>query len=316
MNEPSTSATVASDVVVSSEDAARSYPSASRARLRQLHVQWKLITRNNLQKICIAYILALLFVSIFAPWIVPHPESIRGAVDATSSLQAPSWSHPFGTDEFGRDVFSRVVYGARLSVGAGLLTILISVAIGSTVGAIAASLGGWADEVIMRLSDIVRAFPALVLAVVIAAYWGGSLRMAIIALAVAWWPAYARLLRGTAVSVRERPYIRAAQSIGVSRTKITFAHILPGSMGPVIVSASLDVGLAILALASMSFLGVGAQPPTPEWGLMINMSRQYFLGAWWYMAFPGLAITVTVLAFSILGDGLGVVLNPKTRGRG
>lgn len=292
------------------------YVSASAARFRQIRFQWHVLTRNPLQKVAVIYIVLLTSIAIFAPYIIPYPESVVGTVNQEEILKAPSWSHLFGTDEFGRDIFSRVLYGARISVVAGLITVALAMGIGAPLGVLAAGLRGIVDEIIMRFCDIVLSFPVVVLAIVIAAYWGGSLRNAVIALAVTWWPYYARMVRGVAVSVRERPYVRAAESIGTSRPVIIFRHILPSSIGPVSVMASLDLGFVILALASLSFLGVGAQPPTPEWGLMINDSRSYFLSAWWYMAFPGLAITLTVLAFNILGDGLDEVINPKTRGRG
>ncbi|MBN1319824.1 MAG: ABC transporter permease [Thermoleophilia bacterium] len=295
--------------------AAPVYLTAGRARWRQFRLQWHVLTRNVLQKIAIIYIALLVLVAITAPYIAPHPESIAGTASAGEVLQAPSWSHLFGTDEFGRDIFSRVLYGARISLMAGVVTVFLSVAIGSVLGVIAAGMRGIVDDVIMRVTDVFLSFPMIVLAIVIAAFWGAGLRNAIIALAVCGWPFYARLVRGSAVSVRERPYVRAAQSIGASQRSIIFRHILPGSIGPVLTMASLDLGGIILMLAGMSFLGVGAQPPTPEWGLMINESRTYFLNAWWYMAFPGIAISLTVLAFNLLGDGLNEVVNPRTRGR-
>ena len=255
-------------------------------------------------------------VAITAPWIAPHPESIAGTPSPTEVLQAPSWSHLFGTDEFGRDLFSRILYGARISLIAGVATTLLSVIVGAFLGVLAAGMRGAVDEIIMRFCDIFLSFPMIVLAIVIAAFWGSGLTNAIIALSVVGWPFYARLIRGTAVSVRERPYVRAAQALGASRASIIFRHILPSSLGPVLTMASLSVGSTVLMLSAMSFLGVGAQPPPPEWGLLINQSRTYFMTAWWYMVFPGIAITLTVLAFNLLGDGLNEVVNPRTRGRG
>lgn len=292
-----------------------SYPSATRARLRQLRLQWRVLVRNTLQKAAAIYIVILMSLAVFAPYVIPYPDAIQGKVHEEIILAGPSWAHPFGTDEFGRDIFSRVLYGARLSALAGLLTVALAVGIGATLGVVAAGLGGIVDDVIMRFVDIMLSFPTVVLAIVIAAFWGGSLQTAIIALAISWWPYYARLVRGAAVSVRERPYVRAAESIGTSKVFQIFRHILPGSIGPMLVAATLDIGFVILSLAALSFLGVGAQPPAPEWGLMITQSRTFFLQAWWYMTFPGIAITLTVLAFNILGDGLGEVLNPKIRGR-
>jgi peptide/nickel transport system permease protein len=287
--------------------AATDHPSAFRARLHQYRLQWHVLTRNKLQKVAVIYIGILLFLAIFSPYIVPYPDAIAGAVHEKET---------FGTDEMGRDIFSRVLYGTRISVTAGLVTVGLSVLIGATLGVIAAGFGGVVDEVIMRVVDVMLSFPTVILAIVIAAFWGGSLQTAVLALAISWWPYHARLVRGTAVTVRERPYVRAADSIGTSKIVQIFRHILPASVGPLMVTASLDIGYVILSLAALSFLGVGAQPPSSEWGLMITQSRTYFMQAWWYMAIPGIAITLTVLAFNLVGDGLGEVLNPKTRGRG
>ncbi len=304
-------ATVSSPTV-----AGKAYPTAAQARWRQFRLQWHVLVRNKLQKAAVVYLGIVVLAAILAPWIVPHADAVSGTVHANDVLSGLSLSHPFGTDEMGRDIFSRVVYGARYSIGAAVLTVGIAVAIGATLGVLSAGFGGLVDELIMRFCDIMLSFPTVVLAIVIAAFWGGSLTTAIFALAVSWWPYYARLVRGSAISVRERPYVRAARSIGTSKLVQIFRHILPGSVGPMLVGASLDIGMVMLALAALSFLGVGAQPPIPEWGLLITQSRTYFMEAWWYMAFPGIAITLTVLAFNVLGDGLGEVLNPKTRGRG
>jgi len=292
------------------------YPTAVRARLRQMRQQWHVLTRNNVQKAAVIFIALLCVAGVLAPYIVPYPDSITGKVVESEILEPPSWSHPFGTDEFGRDIFSRVLYGIRVSLAASVIVISIAIGLGATFGVIAAGARGIIDEVIMRITDIFLAFPVAVLAIVITSFWGGSLRNAIIALGISWWPWYARLVRGTALSIRERPYVRAARALGTSPLRIMFSHILKNSLGPTLVLASLDMGAVILMLATLSFLGLGAQPPTPEWGLMINQSRTYFLSAWWYMAFPGAAITLTVLSFSIVGEGLGEVLNPKGRGRG
>jgi peptide/nickel transport system permease protein len=274
------------------------------------------LTRTANAKVAAAFIALLVVAAIIAPYIVPDMKSVTGATYGDRILQAPSWSHPFGTDEFGRDMLSRVIYGTRISLAAAAITIGLAVLIGASLGAIAAGVRGKTDDVIMRIVDIFLSFPVVVLAIVIASLWGGSLTTAVVALAVSWWPSYARLVRGVAVSVRERPYVRAAVSIGTPRRTIIFRHILPSSIGPTLVQASLDFGVVILSLAALSFLGVGARAPTPEWGLMINQSRTYFLGAWWYMAFPGIAISLTVLSFNMLGDAVGEVLNPRLRGRG
>jgi peptide/nickel transport system permease protein len=255
-------------------------------------------------------------VAVLSPYVVPYPGSITGDVDLVGRLAPPSLSHLFGTDEFGRDIFSRVLYGARISLVAAGLTVGFALLVGVSLGAIAAGVGGAVDEVIMRIADVFLSFPQMVLGIVIAAFLGPSIPNVILALVIAWWPWYTRLVRGVAVSVRQRPFVLAAETIGTSRRAIIFRHILPSSVGPTIVQASLDLGWVILAMSSLSFLGLGAQPPTPEWGLMVATSRAYFLESWWYMFFPGAAITLTVLAFNVLGDGLGDVLNPKSRGQG
>jgi len=309
-------ATVVGATVIGATVIGATNPTAARSRLRQTRLQWHVLTSNIMQKAAFGFIALLCLTAILAPYVVPYPAAIGGQVSMNEILEAPSWTHPFGTDEFGRDIFSRVLYGVRVSLMASVIVISIAIGLGSAFGVIAAGVGGIVDEVIMRTTDIFLAFPVAVLAIVITSFWGGSLRNAIIALGISWWPWYARLVRGTALSIRERPYVIAARALGTSPLRVMFSHILKNSLGPTLVLASLDMGAVILMLATLSFLGLGAQPPTPEWGLMINQSRTYFLSAWWYMAFPGLAITLTVFSFSILGEGLGEVLNPKSRGQG
>lgn len=308
--------TAATGTSISTGGEERVVRSARRARLRQWRLSFHVLTRNGLQKFALGYLIALVLVAIFAPYIVPYPDAIRGVAHPNEVLQAPSWSHPFGTDEFGRDLFSRVLYGARISLTASVLVMVIAIGLGSALGVLAAGLRGIADEVIMRITDVFLSFPVIILAIIITAFWGGSLKNAILAMGVSWWPWYARLVRGQALSVRERPFVKAAECIGTSKINIIFGHILKSCTGPTLVNGSLDLGYVMLSLAALSFLGLGAQAPTPEWGLLINQSREYFLSAWWYMAFPGLAISVTVFAFSLLGEGLGEVFNPKIRGRG
>jgi len=228
-------------------------------------------------------------------------------------LLPPSAGYWFGTDELGRDIFSRVLYGTRISLMAGLLAVGLSLLIGIPLGAIAGASAWYIDESIMRITDIFLSFPGLLMAIAIAAILGPSLQNAIIAISVSWWPWYTRIVRGQAISLRERQFVKAAQAIGTPHFKIIFSHIIPNCIAPVIVQASMDIGGVILTIAALSFLGLGAQPPTPEWGLMIATSRTYFLSAWWYSFFPGMAILITVLVFNLLGDGLREVLDPKTR---
>jgi peptide/nickel transport system permease protein len=205
------------------------------------------------------------------------------------------------------------MFGTRISLNTALLAVGISMLIGIPLGAIAGASEWYIDESIMRITDIFLSFPNLLLAIVIAATLGPSLQNAIVAIAVSWWPWYTRIVRGQAISLRERQFVKAAQAIGTPHYKIVFRHIIPNCVAPVIVQASMDVGGVILTIAALSFLGLGAQAPTPEWGLMINTSRTYFLTAWWYSFFPGMAIFVSVLVFNLLGDGLREVLDPKTR---
>lgn len=286
---------------------------ALRARTREAGVKSRLLLRNNLAKACVAFIVLEVLIAIVAPLVVPFPEDIGGAVHLEDKLQAPSLSHFFGTDEFGRDIFSRVLYGARISLGAAAAAVGLALLVGIPLGALAGGIGGVTDDIIMRICDVFLSFPSVLLAIAIAVFLGPSLQNAILAIVISWWPWYTRILRSQAVSLKERQFVRSAQAIGTKRRTIVFRHIVPNSLGPLIVQASLDFGYVILTLAALSFLGLGAQSPTAEWGLMVNTSRNYFLNAWWYMVFPGMAITLTVLAFNILGDGVREVLDPKSR---
>lgn len=286
---------------------------ALKPRWREFRLRFHLLNKNSLVRIALIVILVEVIIAIVAPWIAPHSAAIRGATEPSHKLLPPSATYFFGTDELGRDIFSRVLYGTRISLGAAFVTVALALLIGVPLGALAGSLGRVVDDVIMRITDIFLSFPSLLMAIAIAAFLGPSLRNAMLACAISWWPWYTRIIRGQAISIRERQFVRASRAIGTPTRKIIFSHILPNCLGPIIVQASLDFGGVILTVSALSFLGLGAQAPTPEWGLMINTSRNYFLGAWWYMLFPGLAIVITVLVFNLLGDGLREILDPRTR---
>jgi peptide/nickel transport system permease protein len=287
--------------------------SVIRPKLKELKLSFYLLNKNALTRAAFIILILLVLLAILAPWVIPFPDHIFTGNDPANSLRPPSSINLFGTDELGRDIFSRVIYGTRISLQAAIVTVFFAVIIGSTLGAIAGSKGGWIDEIIMRITDIFLSFPPLLLSITIAALMGPSLMNAKIAIVIAWWPWYTRLVRGQAISIKEKQFSKAAETIGTSQATIIFKHIVPNCISPVIIQASMDMGAVILSLAGLSFLGLGAQPPTPEWGLMINTSRNYFMTAPWYSLFPGIAIFITVLSFNLLGDGIREILDPKTR---
>ncbi len=270
----------------------------------------RFLVNNRLNLIGVIVVGLFLFLAVFGELLAPHDPY---AADITNSkLLGPSLSHPMGTDELGRDLLSRIMTGTRISVQVALIVLGFAVTFGTTVGLIAGYWGGWVDEVLMRLTDMFLAFPALILAVAIAASLGRNLRNTMIALATVFWPWYARLVRAQVLSIKEREFVQAAHSIGLSNSRIMLRHILPNAASVIIIQLTLDVGFAILATSSLSFIGLGAQPPSPEWGTMMSTARNYFRDAWWYMAFPGLALTLTVMAFNLLGDGLQDALDPRS----
>jgi peptide/nickel transport system permease protein len=226
----------------------------------------------------------------------------------------PSVPHLFGTDSLGRDLLARVLFGAQTSLTMGILVVVIAVLIGTPLGALAGFYGGWLDELIMRVTDIFLAFPPLLLAVAIAAALGPGYLNAVVAIALTWWPWYTRLVRAQAISLREREFVDAARGMGVSNLKIIRRHILPNVLTPVLVQSTVDIGSAILTVAGLSFIGLGPQPPTPDWGVMVNEGRLFVQsGRWWLVTFPGLAIFLTALAFNLLGDGVRDASDPRTR---
>ncbi len=285
----------------------------AKRKLKVLNEYIYLLRKNKLSFTALIIILSLVVIAIITPIIAPFPSHIYGDVNPQDKLLAPSRVYFLGTDEVGRDLFSRVLYGTRISLLGSLIAVAMGLLIGVPLGLMAGYYGGFIDEIIMRIVDMFLSFPPLLLAMAIAAFLGPSLQNAILALIIAWWPWYTRLIRGQVVSIKEREFVRAAHAIGTPSWQIMFKHILPNCISPIIVQASMDLGGIILTLAALSFLGLGAQAPTPEWGLMLTTSRKYFLNAWWYSTFPGMAIFITVLSFNLLGDGLREILDPKTK---
>lgn len=237
------------------------------------------------------------------------------AMNADESFQPPSRRHYFGTDELGRDIYSRVIHGTRLTLGAGLGVVLLSVIVGTSLGLVAGFWGGKTDIITMQVADLFMAFPGLILAMAIVAFLGRNLTNAMTALAVTWWPQYARLARGQVLAVRSLPFIEAARAMGAADGRILRRHVLPSVSSPILIKATLDVGLAILLTSGLSFLGLGAQPPSPELGNMVTAGRIHLLTAWWYATMPGFMIFAIVLSLNLLGDGIRDLLDPTLRGR-
>ncbi|MGN7736234.1 ABC transporter permease [Ensifer sp. 22564] len=254
--------------------------------------------------LALAIVLLFVLVALFAPWIAPYPVQGAGGPNVVAKLSPPSAEYWLGTDHLGRDILSRIAYGTRVSLTNGMLIVAFSLLIGLPIGLAAGYFGGWVDEALMRGTDVFLAFPALLLAVLMAAALGPGFLNSVIAVAVTWWPWYARLARSEVLVLRGQPYVEAAQLSGVSHWRIILRHILPATGRPLTVQAALDVGPALLTAAALSFLGLGVLPPTADWGQMVDAGRKFFPARWWYSAMPGLTIFVIALAFSVLGDAL------------
>ncbi|MBI4277491.1 MAG: ABC transporter permease [Armatimonadetes bacterium] len=266
------------------------------------------LLRDRVAVIAGIVMLVALAVALLAPVIVPHDPF---APEPMVRLQSPSATHWFGTDELGRDVFSRVLFGARISLQIALITVSLAVVVGSTFGLIAGYFGAWVDQLIMRVTDIFLAFPGLVLAMALSAALGPSVQHIAVALGLVWWPGYARLMRGQVLSVRSQLYVEASRAVGGSAARILVRHVLINAFDPVAVRATMTSGYAILSGAALSFIGLGAQPPMPEWGVMVAGARFYILDAWWYPTLVGAAIFVTILAITVFGDGLQDAVDPR-----
>jgi peptide/nickel transport system permease protein len=284
------------------------------SQIRSFKLMVYTLSRSPLSVIGFCFVSVFLIIVLIGPMIITYPGDIKGTLHMDQKLRPPSSKHPFGTDEVGRDIYSRVIMGTRLSFQIGLIIIFIAMGIGVPLGIIAGYVGGWLNEIIMRVTDIFLSIPGLLLALAIVGALGPGIKNAMLALSIVWWPGYVRLVQGKTLSLREESFVEAVKSIGASRLRIIFSHILPNCTSPIIVKASMDMGMAILFAANLGFIGVGVQPPEPEWGAMISTGRNYLPDHWWMATFPGLAILITVLGFNLLGDGLRDVLDPQSRG--
>lgn len=294
-------------------DAARAVPRVAKKAVRSespTRLALRHLARNRAAMAALGVTIFMVVVSVLAPVLAPYDPLV---IDPMGSLQPPSIEHPMGTDPIGRDVLSRVMYGGRISLVVGLVSVGISLSIGVILGLLAGYSGGAVDNVVMRLMDMMLAFAGILLALTIVAVLGPGLVNVMLAVGIAGIPNFARLVRGSVLSAKENLYVEAARNIGARSGRIIFRHILPNVAAPVIVLATLAYGWAILSAASLSFLGLGAQPPTPEWGIMLSDGRGYMREALWVTFFPGLAIMLTVLAANILGDGLRDALDPRQR---
>ena len=265
--------------------------------------------RHRLAMVGFTIVAALVVVGLFGRALAPYDPL---GMDFGALFAPPSWTHPFGTDEFGRDIFSRVLYGARVSLQVAFIAVGISGTAGVLLGLTAGFLGGWVDELIMRIMDVLFAFPAVLLAITIMAILGRGVGNAMIAIAIVYVPIFARVTRGAVISVRGREYVTAARALGKSPFGIMLRHVLPNALGPIIVQTSLSLAFAILAEAALSFFGLGTQPPDPSWGRMLSEGRGFLRQAPWMGIFPGLAIMVSVMGFNFLGDGLRDLLDPRS----
>ncbi|GAV26282.1 peptide ABC transporter permease [Carboxydothermus islandicus] len=271
----------------------------------------KRLLKNKAAVVGLIIVLLLSFTAIFAPVLAPYDPIKDGSLQ--NRLKAPSSEHLLGTDKLGRDILSRIIFGARISVEIGVISVGLALIVGTLMGLTAGYYGGFLDSILMRIVDIILAFPSILLAIAITSVLGPSLNNAMIAVGIVMVPSFARVVRSTVLSLKEMEFVEAARAVGANDFTILFRHILPNSMAPIIVQGTMNIGTAILDAAGLSFLGLGAQPPTPEWGAMLVDARELLVKAPWVAFFPGLAIMLTVLGFNLLGDGLRDALDPRLK---
>jgi peptide/nickel transport system permease protein len=277
---------------------------------RKLH---RFLIKNRLNLVGVVIVVGFVFLSAFGTLLAPYDPNAQDILN--SKLLAPSWAHPFGTDELGRDLLSRIMAGTWISLKVAVVVLFFAVTVGTLIGSISGFVGGMVDEILMRFTDMFLAFPAFVLAIAIAASLGKDLTNTMIALSTVFWPWYARLVRAQVLAIKQRDFVDAARSIGLAPSRLLIKHILPNAISVVIIQVTLDVGYVVLATSSLSFIGLGAQPPLPEWGTMMATARNSMREAWWYITFPGVALALTVFAFNVLGDGLQDALDPRSTRR-
>lgn len=269
--------------------------------------------RNPLGALGLFLLVSMVLVAVFAPQIATHDPT---QFNTAERMQPPSAEHLFGTDVTGRDIFSRVVYGSRISLRVAVIVLAIAVTIGAALGAAAGYSGGLVDEILMRVTDVFLAFPSMILAMAVNAGLGAGIGSAMLAVGLAWWPGYARTIRGQVIAAKNNPYVDAARSLGASHWRVLVRHVLPNCISPTIIQVTLDAGYVVLTTAGLSFIGLGAQPPTPEWGYLVSEGHTHILTQWWWSTFPGLAICLLVVGFNLVGDFLRDLLDPRLRGTG
>jgi peptide/nickel transport system permease protein len=302
-----------SDQRISPSGAKKTFILSGSASLRELKLMLSLMVKDPLAVLGLIIILLFIFTAIFAPLIAPYPEEGYGKPNMGQTLLPPSLGHPFGTDYLGRDILSRVILGTTIALQVAVSVVVVSATLGTLLGIVAGYSGGYADTIIMRITDVFLSFPSLLLAILIMTVLGPGIPNASLAIALSWWPWYTRLGRSKGVLLRELQYVDAARAVGLKDSTIILKHILPNALPPIIIQASMDMGAAILAESGLSFIGLGAQAPSPDWGLMINTGRVYILGQWWISLFPGLAVFLVLLAFNFMGDSLREITDPKLR---
>lgn len=268
-------------------------------------------TRNRLSVVGLSIVLLMLVVAITAPLWVPYPGDVTGNVNMAERLKPPGPAHLFGTDDAGRDVFSRTIMATRTSFQVGVIILVVAISVGVSLGALAGYFGGWVNQLIMRACDIMLTFPGIFLPLALTAALGRGITNAMLALAITWWPGYCRLVEAQVLKAREEDFVAGARAIGAGHRRVLFRHILPNLLTAIIIKASMDFGFAVLSLAALGFIGVGVQPPEPDWGSMIAQGRRFIPASWWYATFPGLFMFITVLGFNLLGDGLRDLLDPN-----